>query len=57
MPKYHIGVREVHIAIMEINADSKEEAIISIQEGNGEEVSLEYSHTLDSNLWTVEEAK
>ena len=52
---YIVGVREVHVSSMKITAESKEQAIDLIKEGDGEEVNLEYSHTLDSDLFTVEE--
>jgi len=54
--KYHIGVREVHVSTMLVHATSKEDAIRKVKDGEGEEVLLEYSHTLDPDIWTVEPA-
>jgi hypothetical protein len=58
MRKYLVGVREVHIQTIEILATSEKEAIRKVAEGNDnqEEISLDYSHTLDEAAWTVEEA-
>jgi len=58
MPKFIVGVREVHIQMMEVSAESKEEAIAAVQAGDGDilDDTLEYSHTLDSDLWTAEES-
>lgn len=57
MPKYLVGRREVHVAYVEIEADSPEEAISSVADGNGDESDFfEYSHTLDPDTWTAEKA-
>ena len=48
-----VGVREVHVSTILIEAYNKEEAKRLV--GEGEEIYLEYSHTLDQNLWSVEE--
>lgn len=57
MKKYVVNVREVHVQPVRIEATSKEEAIEKIVKGQGTTVDdgLEYSHTLDSEFWTVEE--
>lgn len=59
MPKYLVDVREVWTQTVEIEAPGPEEAIAAVQEGGGDYLddSLEYSHTLDSDGWTVEEKK
>ena len=57
MPKFQIQVREVHVSTMELEADSKEHAIHLVGEGEGEEVSLEYSNTLGPETWTAEEVE
>jgi len=57
MKTYIVGVREVHVSHMEVEANSPEEAVKKVVEGEGEETYLEYSHPLDKDLWTVEEKK
>lgn len=52
--KFYIGIREVHVSTVVVEAESKEQAIIKAKEGNCHEVMCEYSHTLDSNTWSVE---
>ena len=56
MKKYCIGVREVWIQLVTIEAESEVEAIDAIAGGDGEqaEEGIEYSHTLDPETWTVE---
>ena len=51
---YLVGVREVHVSTMRISATTEEAAISKILEGEGEELMLEYSDTLDSENWTIE---
>ncbi len=53
---YNVLVREVHVSIMQIAAFSPAEAIKLVNDGDGEEMFLEYSHTLDQDTWTVEES-
>ena len=57
MKTYIVGVREVHVSHMEVEANSPEEAVKKVVEGEGEETYLEYSHPLDKDLWTVEVKK
>jgi PP-loop superfamily ATP-utilizing enzyme len=57
MPKYTVRVREVHVAYHEIEADNPETAMNKVQGGDGELVNTEYSHTLDSDTWDVEDEK
>lgn len=59
--RFLVGVREVHISTMEIEAESAEQALQKIRDGEGREVKTEYSHTIDpdgggaaDNAWTVE---
>lgn len=52
--RFLVGVREVHVSTMEIEAESPEEAMRLVKDGAGREVMCEYSHTLDPDLWTVE---
>lgn len=58
MPKFNVMVREVHVSHRHVNAEGKEEAIEKVANcDENDEVYLEYSHTLDSETWTVEEVK
>ena len=57
MPKFHVLVREVHVSTMEIEADNPEDAIKKIKDGEGEQAICEYSHTLDSETWSVDDAE
>lgn len=59
MKKFTVQVREVHIQPYEIEAKDEQEAIAIVQAGGGEiiEGGFEYSHTLDSGDWTVEEVE
>ena len=52
--KFHVLIREVHIRKKEVEADSAEEAVAKVKAGDGDEISCEYSHTLDWEAWTVE---
>lgn len=57
MPKYTVLVREVHVSHMVVEADSPKEAIKKIKDGDGDEALCEYSHTLDSETWSVDDAE
>jgi hypothetical protein len=55
--KYRVGIQEVHVRTVEVEAESAREA--RGMAGNappGDEVDVEYSHTLDEDTWDVEEA-
>lgn len=54
--KYLVGIREVHINTVEVEAETPAEARMKANEMicSGCECDLEYSHTLDPELWTVE---
>ena len=56
METYIVNVREVHIQPVEVEASSEEEAIQEVKDGEGEYMDdlLKYSHTLNSDTWTVE---
>jgi len=54
--KFTVLVREVHVSHREVTASSKEEALRMVKDGDGDETYLEYSHTLDTDTWQVEEA-
>jgi hypothetical protein len=52
MPFYLVEVREVHISLRRVWAENEAEAL---HDGaGGEELTLEYSHTLDQDTFTVE---
>jgi len=55
--QFLVAVREVHVQQVRVKAESPEDAKERVVKGEGDQVddSLEYSHTLDSDLWTVEE--
>lgn len=57
MPRYVVGVREVHVQPIVIEAPSKHRALDLVEDGQGEPIddALEYSHTLPRQNWTVEE--
>ena len=56
MKKYIVCVREVWIQMLKVEAESDSEAIEIVERGGGKEIEnmLEYSHTLDSEYWTVD---
>jgi hypothetical protein len=51
--KYLVLVHEVHVSTVEVEAESVEEAINNAS--SGEEVICEYSHTLHTDTWSVED--
>lgn len=60
--KYIVKRPEVHIAELEVEANSKEEAIEKVKEHFFDndiclEIDHYYSHALDESLWKVEIAK
>jgi len=55
LKKFIVGVREVHIQRVEIEAKDFESAKMAVREGEGEYLEPTFcSHTLDSDLWTDE---
>ena len=54
MATYYIGIREVHVSTVTVEADSEEKALDIAAEGEGEEVMCEYAHTMDREYFTVE---
>lgn len=52
--KYRVLIREVYLSHREVEADSPEEAMD--RAADADEDYREYSHTLDRDTWTVEEA-
>jgi hypothetical protein len=53
--KYIVQIREVHIQEVLIEAESEQEAINKVADGDGQYLdnSLEYSHTLPRETFTV----
>jgi hypothetical protein len=56
MNKFIVSVREVHVQGYRVNADDEESAKDVVRAGGGDllEERFEYSHTLDSETWSVE---
>jgi hypothetical protein len=54
MAVYIIGIREVHVSTVSVEADSEEEALDLAVDGAGEEIILEYSHTMDREHFSIE---
>ena len=55
MPWFMVGIREVHESLRLVEANNEEDAV-ERADAEGEEVTCEYSHTLEKDLWTVEPA-
>lgn len=55
MPTFFVEVREVHISHRKVEADDRDQAVAKCNEGEGEEVYLEYSDTKDKSTWSVHE--
>jgi hypothetical protein len=57
MKTYQVLVREVHIQGYVVEAEDPEDAVELVRYGSGDlnENMFEYSHTLEPELWTVEE--
>lgn len=56
MKKFSVGIREVHVSIREVivgNSATKEDILKAAE--NVEEISFEYSHTLDHENTSIEE--
>ena len=58
MPKFLVNVREVYTQMVLVEADNTDEAKTKVAKGDGTYLdnTLEYSHTLDQALWTVDES-
>jgi DNA polymerase IIIc chi subunit len=66
MKEYYVDVQEVWIQTYRVTANSAKEAVQKVVDseswGDGEEVeiidgSLEFSHRLNEELWTINEIK
>ena len=54
---FYVSVREVHVAIHEVEAESAEAAMQAVKDGESSLIDLEFSRTLDPDTWTVEEGE
>ena len=52
-----VGVREVHVQPYRVLAETPEEAVRLVAGGDGDilDADFEYSHSLDTDTWTVKE--
>ena len=52
-----VGVREVHVQPYRVMAETPEEAVRLVTGGDGDilDADFEYSHSLDTDTWTVKE--
>ena len=57
MTQYIVGVREVHVQYIKVEASSVREALEIVSDGceGDEALHLEYSHTMGVDSWSVEE--
>lgn len=58
--EYVVGVREIHLRHYRVKAESEDQAKEMVQQSDDSVVDMDYeefSHTLDSDTWTVEVAK
>ena len=55
MSQFIVEVREVHISHRKVEAEDQDHAAHMVEEGEGEEVYLEYSDTKDKSTWSVRE--
>jgi len=56
MKKYSVCKREVWTQIVEVDAASEDEALRAVRNGHGNDVddTLEYSHDMSTEFWTVD---
>lgn len=56
---YIVEMREAHVQSVRIKAGSLAEATRLVEDGDGDYIdgALEYSHTLDPDLWTAHREK
>lgn len=57
MKKYLVGIREVHVRHVEVEAMSEEEAKNVTETYADTDMYLEYSHDMNKGLWSVREMK
>jgi hypothetical protein len=54
--KYHVGIRQVHIQTLEVNAESEEDALAKVNDGEGEEIGVYHVEDFAPKTWTVKPA-
>lgn len=58
MKKYSVGIREIHVNTIEVEAETPKEAQERAEaEAQSGTINLEYSHTMDRQYWSVDEIK
>jgi hypothetical protein len=57
MSKFIVGIREVHVRMVEVEAESRDEAIDLADNTQEDDIHLEYSHCMNKDSWSVEEVK
>jgi len=55
MKTFIVGMVEVHIQYIKVDAKNKKQAIELVKEGNGDYLDCEYSHVMASDKWIVNE--
>ena len=50
-----VEIREVHVVSRKVSAATVQAGIQAAKDGEGEELMVEYSHTLPSESWTVKD--
>jgi hypothetical protein len=55
VPEYIVYVKEIHFCPTRVTADSPEDALGAVKEGDGDELPLQYVDT-ESGGWLVTEA-
>ena len=53
MAKFCVEVAEVHKALIMIEADSEEDALERVENGEGDEFDCHYDYALEPDTWTV----
>ncbi len=49
MPFFQVQIPELHYCVVEIAANNESDAIKRAIEGDGQEIAIEYSHTIDDD--------
>ena len=57
MKTYRVTVKEVWRSDIFIKADSKEDAIAKVKDGDGDETNIDYEYTLEDDTWEVIDVK
>ena len=54
MARYKVGVKEIHMNYIEIEADSEEDAKVCVRAGQGESVGTKFLRNLPMDTWPIE---